>query len=225
MEVPHGKIWVPTHAHPSIAGDPLLPVPTSRASSMPWDKLRDTWVQSPRCSCLRGNAVRGAEPGRRTPAASGTRRAPRKHAESRRPRYYRSSAPRSPAPPSRPAGRRAGGRAPAEGGFLRGSVTAGRGVGTAGCAGGRRGCGVGAGVGAFFWGGGRAGWGGENGDCRLRLFLSGSQGSRIAAAAAAAAAAARREPRGGGMWGFGGGRIFGIFSAPVLVAVVCCAQR
>ncbi|KAJ7426739.1 hypothetical protein WISP_13256 [Willisornis vidua] len=26
------------------------------------------------------------------------------------------------------------------------------------------------------------------------------------------------------MWGFGGGRIFGIFSAPVLVAVVCCAQ-
>ncbi|KAF7254055.1 Gamma-aminobutyric acid receptor subunit beta-3 [Varanus komodoensis] len=26
------------------------------------------------------------------------------------------------------------------------------------------------------------------------------------------------------MWGFGGGRLFGIFSAPVLVAVVCCAQ-
>lgn len=31
--------------------------------------------------------------------------------------------------------------------------------------------------------------------------------------------------RSGGMWGFVGGRIFGIFSAPVLVAVVCCAQR
>ncbi|XP_031814960.1 gamma-aminobutyric acid receptor subunit beta-3-like [Sarcophilus harrisii] len=26
------------------------------------------------------------------------------------------------------------------------------------------------------------------------------------------------------MWGFAGGRLFGIFSAPVLVAVVCCAQ-
>ncbi|XP_013932013.1 PREDICTED: gamma-aminobutyric acid receptor subunit beta-3-like [Thamnophis sirtalis] len=26
------------------------------------------------------------------------------------------------------------------------------------------------------------------------------------------------------MWGFGGGRLFGFFSAPVLVAVVCCAQ-
>uniref|UniRef100_A0ACB8FIQ2 Gamma-aminobutyric acid receptor subunit beta-3 n=1 Tax=Sphaerodactylus townsendi TaxID=933632 RepID=A0ACB8FIQ2_9SAUR len=26
------------------------------------------------------------------------------------------------------------------------------------------------------------------------------------------------------MWGFWGGRLFGIFSAPVLVAVVCCAQ-
>lgn len=31
--------------------------------------------------------------------------------------------------------------------------------------------------------------------------------------------------RGGGMWGLAGGRLFGIFSAPVLVAVVCCAQR
>lgn len=31
--------------------------------------------------------------------------------------------------------------------------------------------------------------------------------------------------RGEGMWGFAGGRLFGIFSAPVLVAVVCCAQR
>ncbi|KAF6273159.1 gamma-aminobutyric acid type A receptor subunit beta3 [Rhinolophus ferrumequinum] len=26
------------------------------------------------------------------------------------------------------------------------------------------------------------------------------------------------------MWGFAGGRLFGFFSAPVLVAVVCCAQ-
>lgn len=122
---------------------------------------------------------------RHTPAVSGARRAPRKHADSRRPPCCRSSALRSPAPPSRPAGRRAGGPAPAEGGFLRGSAAAGRGVGAAGCAGGCRGCGVGAGVGAFFWGGGRVGRGGGE--------RTGTVASASSSAAARAAGSRRQQ--------------------------------
>lgn len=186
MEVPHGKIWVPAHAHPSIAGDPLLPVPTSRPSSLPWDKLRDRWVQSPRCSCPRGNTAKGAGPAPGIPPLSQGPDEPRGSTRTAAaPPCCRSSALRSPAPPSRPAGRRAGGPAPAEGGFLRGSAAAGRGVGAAGCAGGCRGCGVGAGVGAFFWGGGRVGRGGGE--------RTGTVASASSSAAARAAGSRRQQ--------------------------------
>lgn len=102
-------------------------------------------------------------------------------------------------------GGEAAGRAPAEGSFLRGSAASGRGAGAAGCAGGSRGPGgaAGAGGGGFLFWGGRARWG-ENGDCRLRLFLSGSRGSRIAAAAAAAAARRERGEEGCGALGEAG---------------------
>ncbi|KAK9401869.1 Gamma-aminobutyric acid receptor subunit beta-3 [Crotalus adamanteus] len=59
------------------------------------------------------------------------------------------------------------------------------------------------------------------GDARLRLFLS---GSRAAGTARGGGGGGGKGARRGGMWGFGGGRLFGFFSAPVLVAVVCCAQ-
>mgnify|MGYP001851985405 CR=1 FL=1 len=163
----------------------------------------------------------GGTSARHTPAVSGARRAPRKHADSRRPPCCRSSALRSPAPPSRPAGRRAGGPAPAEGGFLRGSAAAGRGGGAAGCAGGCRGCGVGAGVGA---GGGGGGGGRERGLSPPPLPQR-QPGQPDRGGSSCCCCCCAEGARGGGMWGFGGGRIFGIFSAPVLVAVVCCAQR
>lgn len=61
------------------------------------------------------------------------------------------------------------------------------------------------------------------GDARLRLFLSGSRAAGTARGGGGGGGG--KGARRGGMWGFGGGRLFGFFSAPVLVAVVCCAQR
>lgn len=123
---------------------------------------------------------------------------------------------RPPSVPSPPGWREGGG---AGGGGRRGGGWPGSGGGqlppglggvrprgsAAGCAGGSRGPGGGAGAGGggfFFWGG-EDEWG-ENGDCRLRLFLSSSRGSRIAAAAAAAAARRERGAEGCGALGEAG---------------------
>uniref|UniRef100_A0A8C4V3P6 Gamma-aminobutyric acid type A receptor subunit beta3 n=3 Tax=Telluraves TaxID=3073808 RepID=A0A8C4V3P6_FALTI len=104
--------------------------------------------------------------------------------------------------PPLPSRSREGGRACGDGGrggSRRPGSGGGRlppGLGGVGPRGGRSGCADGSrGPGSGVWDilGGEGEGGGENGDCRPRLFFSGSRGSRIAAAAVAAAAAARRE--------------------------------
>lgn len=166
----------------------------------------------PRSGVPRGGARGATAPRYRSQSRPRQPRSPAAPPRALRPEGRR----RPPSVPSPPGWREGGG---AGGGGRRGGGWPGSGGGqlppglggvrprgsAAGCAGGSRGPGGGAGAGGggfFFWGG-EDEWG-ENGDCRLRLFLSSSRGSRIAAAAAAAAARRERGAEGCGALGEAG---------------------